>query len=53
MHQSSAALGSAAFFVAAPGTVVGLGPWLITRWLLPCASSSGSAPPSSRNLAPG
>jgi len=35
MRQSSAALGSAAFFVAAPGTVVGLGPWLLTRWRLP------------------
>ena len=35
MRPSSAALGSAAFFVAAPGTVVGLGPWLITRWRLP------------------
>jgi Putative protein-S-isoprenylcysteine methyltransferase len=35
MRQSSAALGSAAFFVAAPGTVVGFGPWLITRWRLP------------------
>ena len=35
MRQSSAALGSATFFVAAPGTAVGLGPWLITRWRLP------------------
>ena len=39
MRQSSAALGSAAFFVAAPGTVVGLGPWLITRWRLPDAAT--------------
>ncbi|GAA1784939.1 isoprenylcysteine carboxylmethyltransferase family protein [Luedemannella flava] len=35
MRQLSAALGSAAFFVAAPGTVVGLGPWFVTRWRLP------------------
>ena len=32
MRQSTAALGSAAFFVAAPGTVVGVIPWLISRW---------------------
>ena len=32
MKQSTAAVGSAAFFVVAPGTVVGLIPWLITRW---------------------
>ena len=29
-----AALGSAAFFVLAPGCVVGLGPWWLTRWQL-------------------
>src|SRR6266511_4032943 len=29
-----AALGSAAFFVIAPGCVVGLGPWWLTRWHL-------------------
>ena len=34
MRRSSAALGSAAFFAIAPGTVVGLIPWLITRWEL-------------------
>ena len=34
------ALGSAAFFVVAPGTFVGLGPWLITHWEIP-----GSSPP--------
>jgi protein-S-isoprenylcysteine O-methyltransferase Ste14 len=28
----SAGLGSAAFFLAAPGTVAGLVPWLITGW---------------------
>jgi hypothetical protein len=31
MRQSTAAVGSAASFVVAPGTVVGLIPWLITR----------------------
>ncbi|MGV0717243.1 isoprenylcysteine carboxylmethyltransferase family protein [Mycolicibacterium sp. XJ662] len=38
MRISTAALGSAAFFVVAPGTVVGLGPWLITRWEIPGSS---------------
>jgi protein-S-isoprenylcysteine O-methyltransferase Ste14 len=32
MDTKRAAVGSAAFFVVAPGTVVGLGPWLVTRW---------------------
>jgi protein-S-isoprenylcysteine O-methyltransferase Ste14 len=32
MRKSRAAIASAAFFVVAPGTVVGLIPWLITRW---------------------
>jgi protein-S-isoprenylcysteine O-methyltransferase Ste14 len=32
MRRSTAAIGSAAFFVVAPGTVVGLIPWLITGW---------------------
>jgi protein-S-isoprenylcysteine O-methyltransferase Ste14 len=32
MRKSKAALGSAGFFVIAPGVVVGLIPWLITRW---------------------
>jgi protein-S-isoprenylcysteine O-methyltransferase Ste14 len=40
VKTSTAALGSAAFFVVAPGTFVGLGPWLITRWEIP-----GSSPP--------
>jgi len=40
VRTSTAAVGSAAFFVAAPGTVVGLGPWLITNWEIP-----GSSPP--------
>jgi len=32
MRKRSAILGSAVFFVAAPGTVVGLVPWGLTRW---------------------
>jgi protein-S-isoprenylcysteine O-methyltransferase Ste14 len=32
MQRSKAAALSAGFFVVAPGTVVGLVPWLITRW---------------------
>jgi hypothetical protein len=32
MQQSKAAVLSAGFFVVAPGTVVGLIPWLITGW---------------------
>ncbi|MFD1147655.1 methyltransferase family protein [Saccharothrix hoggarensis] len=32
MRKSRAAAVSAGFFVVAPGTVVGLVPWLITRW---------------------
>jgi protein-S-isoprenylcysteine O-methyltransferase Ste14 len=35
MRKPAAALASAAFFVAAPGTVAGLVPWLITRWQVP------------------
>ncbi len=34
MSRLWAALGSAAFFVLAPGCVVGLGPWWLTRWRL-------------------
>ena len=40
MRTSAAAAGSAVFFVAAPGTVVGLIPWLITHWQI-----TGSGPP--------
>jgi protein-S-isoprenylcysteine O-methyltransferase Ste14 len=40
VRTSTAAIGSAAFFVVAPGTFVGLGPWLITHWEIP-----GSSPP--------
>jgi protein-S-isoprenylcysteine O-methyltransferase Ste14 len=32
MQRSKAAIGSAVFFVLAPGTVVGLVPWLLTGW---------------------
>jgi protein-S-isoprenylcysteine O-methyltransferase Ste14 len=32
MRRSTAAIGSALFFVAAPGTVAVLVPWLLTRW---------------------
>jgi protein-S-isoprenylcysteine O-methyltransferase Ste14 len=32
MQRAAAALGSAVFFVAAPGVVAGLVPWLITGW---------------------
>lgn len=32
MRRSTAAVGSAAFFVVAPGAVVGVIPWLISRW---------------------
>lgn len=35
MRTSKAAFVSAGFFVAAPGAVVGLIPWLITGWDLP------------------
>jgi protein-S-isoprenylcysteine O-methyltransferase Ste14 len=32
MQKSKAAIVTAGFFVVAPGTIVGLVPWLITRW---------------------
>lgn len=32
MRKSRAAVGSTLFFVLAPGTVIGLVPWLITGW---------------------
>lgn len=38
MRTWTAAVGSAAFFVVAPGTVAGLGPWLITHWEIPGSS---------------
>ena len=34
MHRVTAAVGSAVFFLVAPGTVVGLIPWLLTGWQL-------------------
>jgi protein-S-isoprenylcysteine O-methyltransferase Ste14 len=36
--RGSAAVGSAAFFLAAPGVVAGLIPWGITHWRLPDAA---------------
>jgi len=38
MRTSTAAAGSTAFFLVAPGTVVGVIPWLITRWEIPGAT---------------
>lgn len=35
MNRREAAIGSAAFFIIAPGTVAGLIPWLITHWRMP------------------
>ena len=32
MRKTRAALGTILFFLVAPGVVVGLGPWLLTRW---------------------
>src|ERR687893_2850001 len=32
MRRSTAAVGSAAFFLLGPGVFVGLIPWLLTRW---------------------
>src|ERR687890_1780570 len=32
MRRSTAAVGSALFFLLAPGVVVGLIPWALTRW---------------------
>lgn len=40
MRTSVAGVGSAAFFVVAPGTVVGAIPWLITGWALPNGGAS-------------
>jgi protein-S-isoprenylcysteine O-methyltransferase Ste14 len=35
MRRSAATIGSAVFFVVAPGVVAGLVPWLISGWQLP------------------
>lgn len=35
MKTTQAAIGSAIFFLLAPGVFAGLAPWLITRWRLP------------------
>lgn len=34
MRRSTAAVGTAVFFLVAPGTVVGLVPWLLTGWVV-------------------
>jgi protein-S-isoprenylcysteine O-methyltransferase Ste14 len=38
VRTATAALTSAAFFVVAPGTFAGVGPWLITHWAMPAHS---------------
>jgi hypothetical protein len=35
MRRSAATVGSAVFFVVAPGVVAGLVPWLISGWQIP------------------
>lgn len=42
MRAPAAALASAVFFLAAPGTVAGLVPWWITRWRLRPAFGPGA-----------
>ena len=42
MNQRDALIGSAAFFVIAPGTVAGLIPWLITHWRQGEGASQGT-----------
>ncbi len=42
MERRDALIGSAAFFVIAPGTVAGLIPWLITHWRLGEGASIGA-----------
>ncbi len=32
MRRASAAVGTALFLILAPGTVAGVGPWLLSRW---------------------
>ena len=45
MRTFSAIAGSAAFFIAAPGVVAGLVPWLLTdRWGLPWSGLPGFVP---------
>jgi protein-S-isoprenylcysteine O-methyltransferase Ste14 len=39
MQRSTATVGSAVFFVVAPGVVAGLVPWLISGWQLPSPMS--------------
>jgi protein-S-isoprenylcysteine O-methyltransferase Ste14 len=47
MRKPVAAMGSAVFFVLAPGSVLALGPWLLTRWRwrdLPASLAWASVP---------
>lgn len=44
MRKSWAAIGSLIFLVVAPGTVAGLGPWLLTGWAVGEASPQLVAP---------
>jgi len=41
MNRDEALIGSAAFFVLAPGTVAGLIPWFITKWRFGEGASAG------------
>ncbi|MGD9981769.1 MAG: isoprenylcysteine carboxylmethyltransferase family protein [Hyphomonadaceae bacterium] len=41
MNRTEALIGSAAFFILAPGTIAGLIPWLITHWRLGDGASTG------------
>ena len=55
VRKPSAAVGSAVFFVLAPGTAVGLVPWWITDWEIPSlcllgASAGGGRFPHRRGL---
>lgn len=45
VNRVVAGMGSAAFFVAAPGVVAGLVPWLLTGWVLPSSSSTSQIVP--------
>lgn len=44
MRKSRAAIGSFVFLVVEPGTIAGLGPWLLTGWEVGDASSQVAAP---------
>jgi protein-S-isoprenylcysteine O-methyltransferase Ste14 len=42
VNRTAAAIGSAAFFLIAPGAVAGLMPWLITHWRLPQSATTAT-----------